>query len=313
MATKIQRRAFSIKLKHDPTFWACYPHPRFPTLSITGGKCVLNCKHCGGHYLKHMLSCSSPSVLFSTCLNLAANGARGVLLSGGYNEEGWVPLEGFIDTIASVKRETGLFFNVHTGLVPPSLAKELGKAGVDMASVDLIGANETIEHVLGIQRTTKDYEQTLKVLVGSIPRVVPHICIGLHGGQIKGEFRALEMAADIDIAALVFLSLIPTKGTAFEDVEAPTPPVVGELIAEARLNFPKIPLTLGCMRPRSEGRIETELQALKSGVDRIEVPSAETIRAAEKMGLEVKRLDACCAVPAEGKFVSSVKQNLSPS
>ena len=299
MVAEIQRRAFSKKLKHDSTFWACYPHPRFPTLSITGDECVLNCKHCGRSYLRHMLSCPSPSVLFRTCSSLAANGARGVLLSGGYNEDGWVPLEGFIDTIADVKCETGLFFNVHTGLAPPSLAKELGRAGVDMVSVDLIGADETIKHVLGIQRTTRDYERMLKTLERSIPNVVPHICIGLHGGEVRGEFRALEMAADIDTAALVFLVLIPTKGTAFEGVKAPAPSVVGELIAEARIRFPEIPLTLGCMRPKAADRAEFELQAISSGIDRMEIPSAKAIEAAQHTGLRVRRLDACCAVPNE--------------
>lgn len=311
MTTEIQRRAFSIKFKRDSAFYACYPHPKFPTISITGGECALNCKHCNHRYLRHMISCLTPGVLFGTCSQLATNGSRGVLLSGGYNSRGYVPFEPFLDAIGRAKRETGLFFNLHTGLVPPSLARELGEAGVDMVSVDLIGADETIKHVLGIQRTTRDYERTLKVLAKSIPRVVPHVCIGLHGGEVKGEFRALEMAAAADIAALVFLVLIPTKGTAFEGVEAPAPAVVGKLIAEARLKFPEIPLTLGCMRPRSGERVETELQALRSGVDRIEVPSAGTIRAAERMGLKVKRLDACCAVPAKGAFISGTKQNLS--
>lgn len=307
MPTELERQAFSIKLQRDPTFWACYPHPRFPTISITGEGCAMDCKHCGRHYLQQMISCTTPKVLRETCAKLSSDGARGVLLSGGYNSEGYVPFEPFLDAIEQVKRETGLFLNVHTGLAPSSLARGLGRAGVDMASVDLIGADETIEQVLGIQRTTKDYKQTLKLLVKSIPRVVPHICIGLHGGEVRGESRALEIAADINIAAIVFLALIPTKGTVFESVQTPAPPVVGKLIAEARLKFPDVPLALGCMRPKSRGRVETELQALRFGVNRIEVPSAEAIRAAERMGLGVKKLNACCAVPAEGSFVSNMR------
>lgn len=299
MATKIQHRAFSIKLKHDPTFWACYPHPRFPALSITGGECVLNCKHCGGHYLKHMLSCSSPSVLFRTCLNLAANGARGVLLSGGYNEEGYVPFEPFLDAIERVKRETGVFLNIHTGLVPGWLARELGRAGVDMASVDVIGSDETIKLVLGLKRTTRDYKQALRDLSLAIPHVVPHICIGLHAGELKGEREAIEIAARAKISALVFLIIIPTAGTSFQNVSPPEPATVGELIAEARLRAPDRTLALGCMRPRDARRVELELQALRSGIDRVEIPSERTLEAARSMGLSVERLDACCAVPSE--------------
>jgi len=299
MVVEIQRHAFS-KLGRDSTFWACYPHPRFPALSITGDSCALSCKHCGRRYLEHILPCSTPDVLFTTCSRLAANGARGALISGGYNANGYVPLGPFLEAIARIKRELGLFLNVHTGLIPHELARELGRAGVDMASVDLIGSEETIELVLGIEKTTRDYERTLKELKQAVPHVVPHICIGLHGGRIKGEAKALEIAAKIQPAALVFLVLTPTPGTRFEKVSPPSPSEVGRVIADARSKFPKATLALGCMRPRGDRRAEFELQALRSGVDRIEIPSEQTIEAARKLGLDVRRLEACCAVPWNG-------------
>ncbi len=294
---QLQSRAFAVKLERSPILWASYPNPKFSTISITGERCALDCKHCGGHYLKHMISCPTPSSLHETCLNLAANGTRGVLISGGYNEEGWVPLEGFLEAIAGVKHETGLFLNVHTGLVPPRTARGLGEAGVDMVSFDVIGSDETVELVLGIRRRVKDYERTLRTLTREIPHVVPHICVGLHEGKLKGERKALSVLADVDISALVFLIIIPTPGTSFEKVQSPSPTEVCELIAEARLTFPEIPLALGCMRPRDDGRVETELQAIRAGIDRIVLPSAEAVGAARKMGLEVKQLGACCAVP----------------
>ena len=281
-------------------FLACYPGSRFPALSITGTKCALSCKHCGRHYLKNMIDCLKPDVLFTTCSRLAANGARGVLISGGYNNEGYLPLEPFLEAIARVKRELGLFLNVHTGLVPHALARELGRVGVDMASVDLIGSDETIELVLGIEKTTRDYEQTLNKLKQAVPHVVPHICIGLHEGRIEGETKALKIAAKIRPAALVFLVLVPTMGTHFEKVNPPSPSEVGRLIASARLKFPKATIALGCMRPRGDKRAEFELQALRSGVDRIEIPSERTIKAARELGLDVQRLEACCAVPWNG-------------
>ena len=299
MATKIQHRAFSIKLKRGPTFFSCYPHPKFQTISITGDECALNCKHCNRRYLRHMLPCLTPDVLFTTCLNLASNGARGVLLSGGYNSEGYVPFEPFLDSIERVKRETGLFISAHTGLVPGWLAHELGRVGVDLADFDLIGDDETIKLVLGIDRTVEDYRRSLHVLKHSLPHIVPHICIGLHAGEIKGERAALEFAAEINPHALVLLVLVPTPGTGFEHITEPSPAEVGELIAEARLKFPMAMLALGCMRPRDAGRVELELQALRSGVDRMEVPSEQTIEAARKLGLRVLRLDACCSVPSE--------------
>ena len=296
MSEEFQNKAFWAKLRRDRTFYACYPHPKFPTISITGDECALNCKHCGKHYLRHMLYCS-PSVLFRTCSNLAANGARGVLLSGGYNSEGYVPFEPFLDAIERVKRETGLFLNIHTGLMPAWLARELGRVGVDMASVDVVGSDETIEFVTGLKRTTNDYERTLRNLSSTIPHVVPHICIGLHGGEIRGEGGAIEIATRAKISALVFLVIVPTTNTAFQNISPPEPEVVGELIAEARLRMPDTMLALGCMRPRNVRRAEFELVALRSGVDRMELPNEKTIKSAHGMGLRIKRLNACCAVP----------------
>ncbi len=299
MVEELQRDAFRTKFARDPTFFACYPHPKFPTISITGERCALNCKHCGGRYLKAMISCPSPEVFYLTCEKIARNGARGVLVSGGYNEEGWVPFEDFIDAIERIKLETGLFLNVHTGLVPGWIARELGRAGVDMASFDLIGDDETIELILGMDKTVGDYRRALEALEREIPNVVPHVCVGLHAGELRGELTALEIAAGSNCSALVLLALVPTVGTKFEGADPPMPAAIGEMVARARLRLPRATLALGCMRPRGAERVEIEQQALRSGIDRIEIPDGRTIEAARAMGLEVKRLEACCAVPIE--------------
>jgi uncharacterized radical SAM superfamily protein len=299
MTDELQSRAFSVKFKRDPNFFACYPRPRFPVISITGSGCALNCKHCGKRYLEHMRPCLTPDALFTTCVELAANGARGVLISGGYNDEGYVPFEPFLDAIGQVKRETGLFISAHTGLVPSWLARELGREGIDLADFDLIGDDETIKLVLGIDRTVEDYRNSMKALKRSLPYVTPHICVGLHAGEVRGERRALEVAAEINPPVLVTLVLVPTPETDFEHVAGPSPKALGEIIAEARLKLPETTLALGCMRPRDTRRAEFELQALRSGVDRVELPSERTLEAAHEMGLKVRRLDACCAVPNE--------------
>lgn len=257
---------------------------------------VSNCK---GYYLKHMISCQTPDALYKTCVKLASNGAHGVLLSGGYNPEGYVPFEPFLDAIERVKRETGLFISAHTGLAPSWLARELGRAGVDLADFDLIGDDETIGLVLGIDRTVEDYRRTMKTLKRSLPYVAPHICIGLHAGDVKGERKALELAAEINPHALAMLVLVPTPGTGFEHVAGPSPEAVGRIIAEARIKLPETTLALGCMRPRDTRRVEFEFQALSSGIDRVELPSEQTLEAARKIGLNVRKLDTCCAVPDE--------------
>ncbi len=297
--SKIQSRALETKLANDPTFYACYPHPRYPTLSITGSICALKCKHCSGRYLEQMLPCHTPDILIETCIKLASNGARGVLLSGGYNEEGHVPFGPFLDAIEQVKKETKLFISAHTGLVPDWLARELGRAGVDLADFDLIADDDTISLVLGVDRTVEDYRRAMKVLKQSLPHLVPHICVGLHAGELRGELKALEIASEVNPSMIVLLVFTPTPRTAFEKISPPSQEDFCEVVTKARLRFPKLQLALGCMRPRGHRRVEFELTALHSGVDRIEMPTHQTLEAATGLGLNIMKLETCCSVPLE--------------
>jgi len=298
MTAKI-KKALSTKLERSHDFFACYPHPNFPTISITGESCKLCCKHCGRRYLKGMTSCLTPQSLLSYCFKLHSEGVKGVLLSGGYNEEGYVPFEPFLDVIEEIKKKTGIFISAHTGLVPEELARRMGRVGIDLADFDLIGDNSTIELVLGIEKTVEDYQHSMKWLDKYLPYVVPHICVGLHAGELRGEFRALEIASAISPPLLVLLVLTPTLGTEFGGLVAPSPEEFKKVAVEARLRLPESQLSLGCMRPRGSLRLEMELAALHSGIDRIELPSEETIEAARTMGLKIRSLPACCSVPEE--------------
>ncbi|MBS3815284.1 MAG: radical SAM protein [Hadesarchaea archaeon] len=289
----------SVKTSRSEFLWVSKPHPKYPTISITENHCDLNCAHCDGQYLKGMMTVNEPEKLLSVCKDLESEGAKGVLLSGGYNERGYVPFKPFIDSIRRVKKETDLFVSIHPGLMPEGLIKELGNVGVDEANFDLIGSNDTIDLVLGIDKSIKDYQTVLKTLDKEISNVVPHICIGLHKGDLRGERRALEIVSEINPSVLVFLILNPTTGTEFESLDPPTPHEVGELIAEARLKFPQLPLSLGCMRPRGVNRTDFEAQAIKAGVDRIELPTSETLELAREFGLKTRTLEACCGVPEE--------------
>ena len=48
-----------------------YPMPRFPSVSVTGPTCKLNCKHCGSHYLNHMPNVDTSEKLKSFSARLA--------------------------------------------------------------------------------------------------------------------------------------------------------------------------------------------------------------------------------------------------
>ncbi|MEM3401828.1 MAG: radical SAM protein [Candidatus Hadarchaeales archaeon] len=279
------------------TIYACYPHPFYPTISITGHGCRLDCKHCNRQYLEQMLPCPFPDLLYKTCVKLAERGAKGVLLSGGCNEKGYVPYERFIDAIAAVKKETGLFLSAHTGLLPENLAAELGRAGVDLVDFDLVGSDETIKNVFGLEKKVEDFVEAMKILKKNVGEVVPHICIGLDGGKIKGEFRAVELAAEINPRLLVFLVLVPTSRTPFENINPPSPEDVGKIVKWAKEKLPETELALGCMRPKTVRRAEVEISAILNGVRRVVMPSRETLDWAQKNGFQMKRVDACCSVP----------------
>jgi uncharacterized radical SAM superfamily protein len=87
-------------------------------------------------------------------------------------------------------------------------------------------------------------------LLRQYARVLPHITIGLQGGEIGHEIRALEILGDLGVEGLVLIVFIPTAGTRYADRQPPEIGEVVDILVESRLCFPHKPLYLGCMRPR---------------------------------------------------------------
>jgi uncharacterized radical SAM superfamily protein len=125
-------------------------------------------------------------------------------------------------------------------------------------------------------------------------RVVPHITIGLRGGELGHERPAMDMLARCGLDALVLIVLIPTPGTRYADRTPPPVEQVAGLLAEARLCFSGVPLHLGCMRPRRDYRARLDPLAVRAGVNVIVSPSREGKAQAEALGLEVVRTRECC-------------------
>ncbi|KON29538.1 hypothetical protein AC482_06255 [miscellaneous Crenarchaeota group-15 archaeon DG-45] len=274
-----------------------YPLPRFPNASVTGSRCALRCRHCGGRYLEGMTSVETPSKLRRFCADLEARGAIGLLVSGGSDARGRVPLGPFLDALRWAKENTGLIVNVHTGLLDAAEAEEIASAGVDIASVDVVGSDETIRRVYGLDATAGDYRETLEALRGAgVPSVVPHICVGLDHGEIRGEAAALGMVQGFDPDLVVILGLIPTPGTPMEAVDPPSAEDMARAVAAARLMCPRAGVALGCMRARND-KARTEELVIAAGADRIVLPARATIEKAAKQGFDVKHLDGCCSIP----------------
>jgi uncharacterized radical SAM superfamily protein len=280
---------------------------RFPTISVTGTACALNCKHCGGRVLQTMHPATTTVKLFALATTLKRQGASGCLISGGCTPDGSVPLKQFIPTIEKIKRELGLTVFVHTGIIDASAAAALKRAGVDAALIDVIGSDETIKKIGNINVTAKDYAASLNAMKKAGLNTVPHVIVGLHDGQLKGELAALKTIASADPSALVVIAFMPIHGTAMAKVRPPQPTDIAKVTATARLMFPETPLVLGCVRPKGKHRAETDILALNAGADGIAFPSEEAIEYAKQHGYTTSFSSHCCAqiyVDAASRSVS---------
>jgi uncharacterized radical SAM superfamily protein len=218
-------------------------------------------------------------------------------VSGGSTKEGRVPLRRFLPTLTWVKENTDLVLNLHTGMLDAREADEVASTGADVVSVDVVGSDETLRDVYGLNASVEEYGATLTNLMDAgAPSVAPHICVGLHFGELKGERMALERSLSIEPEVVVFLGLIPTAGTPMSSV---TPPGVDEiigLIEEAKRLSPRTEASLGCMRSRVY-KTELEWRAIEAGAERLALVSRSTESRALEMGYKVESFDGCCATP----------------
>ena len=267
----------------------------FPTISVTGKRCALQCKHCGGKVLETMYPATTPKALFELCAKLKHDGALGCLISGGCLPDGSVPLKAFVGAIEKIKRELGLTVFVHTGIIDYETAKRLKKSGVDSALIDVIGFDETIKEIYNLKVTVRDYENSLRALDKAGLVFVPHVIVGLHHGELKGELKALEIISQTSPSALVVIAFMPIHGTGMEMAKPPKPLAIAKVILLARKMFPKTPLVLGCMRPKGKHRVETDILAIKAGVNALAFPTEEAIRFAETRGYEIVFSSFCCS------------------
>ncbi len=242
-----------------------------------------------------MYEAGSPAELLEIGDRLQARGGRGLLISGGSLADGTVPLHDFLEAIAELKNR-GFSIAVHTGLVDERLARGLAVAGIDIAMIDIIGDDGTIRDVYHLDATAADFENSLRLLCESGVKTAPHVVIGLNFGKIKGEAAALDMISRHAVASLVLVVLTSQPGTPMQDIAPPSPEEVGELFLKARLQFPELPILLGCARPYGEHKLRTDALALKSGLNGIAYPAEGIVELASDLGLEPGFSEQCCAL-----------------
>lgn len=269
---------------------------QFPSISVTGSSCPIQCKHCGGITLKTMYPATSPEKLIELCKELKEKGAIGCLISGGCMEDGSVSLDNFVDAMAEIKQDLNLTLVVHTGIIHEKTAKKLKKARIEAALIDIIGSDETIQEIYNLDNSVKDYEDSLRALHDAGIPTVPHVLVGLHYGKLKGEHHALKIVSKYNPSAVIIIAFTPIRGTAMEHVQPPSPSVINEVLVSARLSMPSTPLALGCMRPKGTHRKKTDVLAVKAGVNGIAFPEEDAIRFVESEGYDIQFSSSCCSL-----------------
>ncbi len=274
------RAAWLVREAHFPLEIVFTRPRRTAAISLTGSACALDCAHCGRRYLHGMSPIEQADV----------EGATSCLISGGCDARGRVPVLPHLEAVRALR--PGRRLNWHVGLISEEEMRAIAPL-VDVISFDFVGDDETIREVYHLDCTVADYARTYAMLRRHVP-VVPHITIGLRGGQLSGERRAIALLKELGAETIVFLVLIPTRGTAFAERTPPPPDQVGELFAEARQELPDAPIYLGCMRPGGAYRDEVDRLAIRAGLNRIVNPAPGAVALAAELGLRVVWKDECC-------------------
>ncbi len=271
----------------------------WPAVSITGGDCELNCDHCRAGILAPMHPARTPAELAALVPRLVAQGAQGMLLTGGSNRRNEVEYGPYLPVIRRLKNRFPAFrIACHTALMDPPAAAALARAGVDVAMLDVIGAQDTVSQVYHLKRPVADFERALAALGQTSMRVVPHIVLGLHYGRLLGEWEALEMVARQRADALVLVAVMPAFAGAARPFATPDPHAAARFFLDARRRLPGLPLLLGCARPHGAAKVMMDAYAVLAGLDGIAHPSEGVLELARALGRPLTLDGGCCAAGA---------------
>lgn len=278
---EIRKRNFADKIYFD------YPTAT-QSVTVTGTACALNCAHCSGHYLEGMLPLEK--VLQPKTKELPF---RSALISGGCTAEGKVPFYSHLDELRRLKESVRL--NFHVGLVEDKEIQALQDLA-EMVSFDFVADDETIQEVYGLKRKAEDYREVYRKLRQAGLKVMPHLTLGLKGGEMAGEEQALASLEELGLDGLTFIVFIPTPNTRYAERQPPPLEEVVQFLARARIRFPQIPLALGCMRPKGRYRQVLDEAGVALGLNRMVLPTPGARRLAGERELEIIRGEECCAL-----------------
>ncbi|HBV97296.1 MAG: hypothetical protein JL50_12890 [Peptococcaceae bacterium BICA1-7] len=278
-----------------------------PIISLSGQRCELRCDHCKTITLRAMYDAESPEKLYQSAKSFYLNGSKGILLSAGSRKDGSTLIgQEYNDTIKRIKEDFSMYIGVHAGYVSRQRVKEIKELGADSILIDVIGHQETLSKVYHIERPLSVVEEVISYTIEENIDVIPHICIGLHYGEIKGEYDAIKMLSKYPLKYITFIILVPTPGTPMASLDPPDITSVARVMAYGRFKLPKVIHSLGCTRPIGVFGEEAELMAIQLGCNRIAGISSDlTIKKCKELGLNFNIASHCCMI-GNGMFDSLI-------
>jgi len=279
--------------KHYESEHYCNERTSFANISVTGKKCMCLCKHCRAKTLEDMIALTEPEDFQKLVDSLVAEGCKGILVSGGSDMNGEVPISAFVKGIGYA-RQKGLKVLVHSGLISKKTAGLLKNVGVNQVLMDIIGDEQTIQEIYHLKKTPQDYHQAMENCLKVGLDFVPHIVLGLYYGQINGEYSALEMIRQASPRTAVLVAFKPLRGTPMENVAPLDILLAKKFIADAREKLKDMKLTLGCAKPPGKYKQELEKTAVECGLDAIAFPSESTYYYAKSLGYKIIFREECC-------------------
>ena len=244
-----------------------------------------------------MMAAATPAKLYQVMESLVNKGAAGMLLTGGSNLHNEIAYGPYFSILEEFKtRHPSFKIAMHTALVDAAQARRIAASGIDVAMLDIIGAQDTITQVYHLKRTVADFEASLAHLLAAGLRVVPHIVVGLHYGRLLGEWEALSLVQKHQPHGLVLVVVMPQYAAVRRPFVTPNPHEVGRFFREARRSLPHTPLYLGCARPAGTTKAILDCYAVLAGIDAIAYPAEGCVALAKQYYPQVNVQHSCCAM-----------------
>lgn len=269
------------------------PGSSYPAISVTGRWCGLMCSYCRARYLRGMLDVEvlrRPGMLGEWV---------GVLVSGGFDRYGRLPVPGWLPGVLRELRRRGLIVSVHCLNPEGGCERLILEDAVDYVDLEVPVSRRHVE-LMGLGEGLPDAMEWLERM-----RVeyAPHLLIGLPGVDESEELAAVDRLTSYVFDVAVFIVFIPTKGTPLWCASAPGP---GRVLRVLRYASDRLgaEIALGCMRPYALKRmLDPFLAAVGGLVDRLATP----YRGLARVSSAYRVLQACCSIPS--RFLTSVPRS----